>query len=190
MSEQLNALGSKSRFSAYRSQSNSQAAEEIIRSNSPIRPSSLYHFVPTQQPSNNPAKPKTHKNDKRSSPLIDQPKTSAPSTGGRLLRNWRQRSGRGRHLYQGVKVLTNTKGPLAKCSDAPGTAAAAFVPVMPDLADGLGGHKPSRGGALPGLGLKLSCLRVGVEQSTPDFVEVNTAPVIKPTPIDILTDAW
>lgn len=108
--------------------------------------------------------------------MIDQPKTSAPSTGGRLLRNWRQRSGRGRHLYQGVKVLTNTRKPLAKCPDAPGTAAAA---LMPDLADGLGGHMLSRGGALPGLGLKLPCLRVGAEMFATDVAKVDTEPMLK-----------
>lgn len=79
-----------------------------------------------------------------------------------------------------MKGLTNTKGPLAKCSDAPGAPAAA---LMPDLADGLGGHKPSRGGAVPGLGLKLSCLHVGAEMFATDVAKVDTEPMFKQAPI-------
>lgn len=79
-----------------------------------------------------------------------------------------------------MKVLTNTKGPLTKGPDAPGTPAAA---LMRDLAVGLGGHKPSRGGALPGLGLKLVLAPSGLQPT------LNTEPIFKQIFIDILADA-
>lgn len=131
-----------------------------------------------------------HKNDKMFSPLIDQAKTSAPSTGGRPLRNWRQRSGRGRHLYQGAKSLDQHKG---AAGEGPPTRRERLLPhscVTWRLA--WGPNKPSRGGGLPGLGLKLSCLRVGAERLQPDVAKVNTEPMFKPAPMDILTDsdAW
>lgn len=128
-----------------------------------------------------------HKNDKKFSPLIDQPKTWAPSTGQSLLRNWRQRSGRGRHLYQGVKVLTNTKGPLAKGSGAPATPAAA---LMRDLADGLGGQQAVSGRCTAGARAETVLSPCWRRAFTPDVANVSTESMFKQILVNIVIGAW
>ena len=80
--------------------------------------------------------------------------------------------------------MTNTKGPLTQGSDPPGAPAAA---LMRDLAGGLEALELSRGGALPGLGLKLSCLRVGAERFTHDSAKAIIEPMIKQTRIHVVT---